>query len=458
MQRLHHPSAGLVAPLAKARRELNVLTTSTGDRLLGDADALKVAQTLLGSGGPRHYMVALENNAEMRDQGAVLSYAAVTFDHGQIHVDQHGSVNTPLQIGNTPTKVSLFLKSPAAIPIPSGTAIVFGSTLPTFFWPNVDATADFAFSGRAMQAMYRQATGQTVDGVFALDVPALSALLTVVGPVTLPGVSQPLTADNAGSVLLHDLYDAFPPGPEQLARHEVLSDVATAVVSRISGGTFDPVPLAQRLATSAAGGHVRAWSADAGEEHLLEKDGLGGGPAVTAADRTFHVAVENRNATKMDYYIRTATQQQIEITSAGTAIVRTTIAVHNTAPVGTKPSFAAGPDGSGTTQPAEYWAWVLLWGPSGAQQPGSVVESGLNLSDTVVDRIYASLTKQATFVTVIPNAVRNGQLELRYVPQPRLVDPTLDISVKADGWHINGSPTWTGPWNKTLNLSWKVHH
>ncbi|MDQ6614634.1 MAG: DUF4012 domain-containing protein [Actinomycetota bacterium] len=452
---LNRSRAGLAGPLGRARGDFNTLATATAHRLLGDADTLKVALSLMGAGGPRRYFVALENNAEMRDQGAVLSYAVVNFDHGQIQVNQHGSVNAQLEIANTSTNIALHLDHPADIAIPPGTATVFGRTLPTFFWANVDATADFAFSGRAMKAMYQQATGQTVDGVFALDVPALSSLLALVGPVSLPGVSLPLTADNAATVILHDLYEAFPSG-SQTVRQEFLSEAVTAVLTRIGAGTFDPVELAQRLATAAAGRHLRAWSDDPGEERLLENDSLGGGPAVAAPEKTFHVAVENRNATKMDYYIRTATQQQIEITRAGTAIVITTVVVHNTAPIGTMASYATGPEG-GTTQPAEYWAWVLLWGPSHAMQPGAVPESGLNLSDSVLDRIYAGQTKQATFVTVIPHAVHDGVLQLRFVPQPRLVDPTLDITVKADGRRITGSPTFSGPWNKTITLSWTVH-
>ena len=150
---------------------------------------------------------------EIRDQGAVLSYAVVTFDHGRIHVEGHGPI------------VPLALKTPAPTPIPTGTASVFGYIFPTKTWQSVNATADFAWSGQAMRAMYRQATGQTVDGVIALDVPALSDLLSVVGPITVAGFAQPVTATNAATVLLSDLYDAFTPDPtSQAVRKNALRD------------------------------------------------------------------------------------------------------------------------------------------------------------------------------------------------------------------------------------------
>lgn len=454
---LRRSDKGLLGPIGRARRDFDTLVSATGSRLQADADALGVAQRLIGAGGARRYFIALENDAEMRDQGAILSYALLTIDHGEVHVTQHGSLLTPIQVPGKGVSVPLLLKAPAPIAIPPGTASVFGSIFPTQVWQSVNASADFAFSGKSMQAMYHQATGQSIDGVIALDVPALSALLTVVGPVTIAGISQPITADNASTIMLHDLYDAFPVN-QQVVRKELLSEVVTEVVNRLSAGSFDPVPLAQQLATAAAGGHMKVWSADPGEETTLERLGLGGGPAAIDADRTFHVAVENRNATKVDYYVKTAVQQKIEVTKTGTAIVRSTVTVANTSPPGAAPSYQLGPDGYGTTQPGEYWAWVLLWGPKPADQPGSIEESGLRLNQAILDRIYAGQAKQVTFVTVVPNAVKGGKLQLRYVPQPRLTAPGLSVTVQADGWTMSGPATWSGAWDKTRTLSWTLNH
>ncbi len=454
--RLDRPRRGLLGPLGRARRQFNALAATTSKRLLNDADAVRVGQQLLGAGGVRHYFVALENDAEMRDQGAILSYALLTVDNGHVQVTDHGSILTPIQIPGKGVSKTLLLKSPAPTVIPAGTASVFGSIFPTQTWQSVNATADFNFSAKAMQDMYHQATGGNIDGVIALDVPALSSLLSVVGPVTVPDVNQQITAENAGTVILHDLYNSFPPN-QQTVRKELLSEVVTEVVNRLSQGSFDPLPLAQQLANSAAGGHMRVWSDVAAEESILERVGLGGGPGTTNADRTFHMAIENRNATKVDYYVRTAAEQTVTITASGAAIVRTTIIVHNGAPPGAAPSYQLGPDGYGTTQPGEYWAWCLLWGPSGSDQPTSVAESGLRLSNTVLDRIYAGETKQAVFITVIPNAVRDGRLDLRFVPQPRLHPSALSVTVQAPGWTVGGKATWAGVWDRTLNLSWDLH-
>ena len=449
-------SPHLLGPLGSARRQFNTLAGSTGTRLLNDADAVAAGQTLLGSSGTRHYFMALENDAEMRDQGAILSYALVTIDNGHVEVTAHGPLLTPIQVPGAGANTTLLLHSPAPVAIPAGTKSVFGSIDPTETWQSVNATADFDFTGRAIQAMYHEATGQSVDGVIALDVPALSSLLSVVGPVTVPDVGGQITAANAGTVLLHDLYASFPDS-QQTVRKEVLSEVVTEVVDRLAAGSFDPLPLAQQLANSAAGGHLQIWSDVGPEETELEKVGLGGGPGALDAGRTFHLAVENRNATKLDYYVTTALEQQVTITKAGTAIIHSTIVIHNGAPVGAAPSYQLGPDGFGTTVPGEYWAWVLLWAPAGSDQPLGVAESGLELTQTVVPHIYAGQTTEVSFDTVIDNAVQNGQLTLRYVPQPRLTPPALSVTIDAPGWHVSGKATFASSWNRTENLTWNLH-
>jgi hypothetical protein len=452
---LNRSSAGLLGPLGSARRQFDTLAEHTGTRLLNDADALAVGESLLGANGPRHYFVALENNSEMRDQGAVLEYALVTADGGHVQVTEHGPVYTPIEVPNQGSN-TLLLKAPAPIAIPPGTEQVFGSIDPTETWPSVNASADFDFTAQAIQAMYHQATGQSVDGVIGLDVPALAALLNVVGPVTIPDINEVVTGQNAGTVLLHDLYNAFPDN-QQLARKQVLSAVVTDVVGRMSAGSFDPLPLAEQLASAAAGGHLRIWSDVSHEETTLEQVGLGGGPAAIDPSRTFHLAVENRDASKVDFYVQTQTAQQVTITSAGTAIVQTTVSVMNGAPVGAAPSYQLGPDHVSATEPGEYIAWVLLWGPNGSQQGLAVPESGLELSQTIL-KTFAGQTMSVKFYTVIPHAVQNGKLNLRYVPQPRLYPPLLSVTVSAPGWRMGGPATWSGNWSRTMTLTWTLSH
>lgn len=434
---------GLWGPLGRSRREFDAIARSSGSRLTEGADAVGAARTFLGATGPRRYFVALSNNAEMRAQGAVLSYVVTSFVDGRVSFERSGSI------------ADIQLTAPAPTPIPPGTREVFGSLQPTTVWQSVNATPDFAFSGRAMVDMYRQATGQRLDGVIGLDVPALAGFLRIIGPVAIEGVSEPIGADNVGRVLLNDLYAGLGPTSDQTVRRERQGEVVRAVIDRLTTGSRDVIGLGRELGRAAAGGHLRLWSPDAAEEEVFERTGLGGGPAVERADRTFHLAVQNRTASKLDYFVQTSVRQDVHLTDGGTAVVRTTVLLENRAPTDGTPSYQLGPLAA-TGRPGDYLAWVLLWGPAGSvQSSGGVEESGLNLSQRIVD-VTAAGKREVVFTTVMPDAVRDGRAELRLVPQPRLEPVALEVRFTAEGWKVSGPAVWQGAWDRVLTLGWDV--
>src|SRR5205823_6534074 len=124
----------------------------------------------------------------------VLSYAVVEAAGGKISFVRSGPIS------------DLRLQRPVSAVTSAGTEAVFGSIDPRGLWQSVNATADFPWSAGVMRDMYSQAAGQEVDGVIAIDVPGLAALLRVTGPVQVPGLSRPLSVGNAAEVLQHDLY------------------------------------------------------------------------------------------------------------------------------------------------------------------------------------------------------------------------------------------------------------
>lgn len=432
----------LWGPLGRARRDFDALAARAAARLRGASDALDAARAFLGAGGRRRYFVAIQNNAEMRDQGIVLSYAVLEAETGRVRLARHGHI------------ADLALDGPAGVAVPPGTRAVFGFIEPNWLWQSVNATADRPWSGRAMTAMYEVAARERIDGVVAVDVPGLAALLEVTGPVTVAGIPEPIGADNAARVLLHDLYGSVPAGRQDL-RHERLADVTAAVFDRFAAADLDAVALGRALARAAAGGHLWLYSAHPGEQRAFLRSGLGAGPAQAMADRTFHAAVQNRTATKLDYYVGVEVRQRVRLTRLGTAIVTTTIAVDNGAPVGAAPSYQLGPDGYFTRRPGEYWAWVLLWGPRGATQLGAVAESGLLVSQDVV-KVEAGERREVQVQTIIPAAVRGGELLLRWVPQPRLSPVRLEVRVDAPGWRLGAPATWRGQLDRTVVLRWPV--
>ena len=150
---------------------------------------------------------------------------------------------------------------------------VFGGYQPTLIWQSADATAGFPWTGGDLQAMYAQATGQHVNGVLALDVPAVASLLELTGPVTVPGIARPVTAANVSAILLNQLYNGIPVNTE---RHDELTAVARAVVDQLSKEKVDLATLANTLSQDVAGRHLLVWDEVPSYQATLVKFGGAG--------------------------------------------------------------------------------------------------------------------------------------------------------------------------------------
>ena len=430
-------SASLWPPIDGARDRYDLEASDAAERLADAADALAAARSFAGANGPRRYLVAGQNNAEMRDQGMVLSYAVLRFDDGRFEVEESGSVT------------DLGLRAPASTPIPDGTQTVFGALEPTRLWQSVNASADVSWSSQAMLDMYRSATGQQLDGVVMVDVPALAQLLQIVGPVNVDGVSESITAGNAARVLLSDLYAQLPPGADQGPRREAVAGVARATVRRIGERSIDATQLGRSLSVAARGGHLRLYSRDSSEQATFERIGLSGGPATPAETntRTFHYAVQNATGTKLDYYLRHRVRLDVSTTDAGNAVVKTTVTIANGAPADAQPSYVMGPTAN-QERAGQYAGRVHLWGPAGAEQFDSVVESGLPLTSKLVVA-DPQATAETIFETSLRGAAADGFVELRLVPQPLLVPAALEV-------YVDGERRLARRWDRVLELELPV--
>ncbi len=435
--------AGLAGGIASARRHFNTDDRRVVGLLSKGEQLVDYALPFLGADGPRTYLLAAENNAEMRDQGAVLSLALMTAAGGTYHVSDADPIS------------DFQLTHPADVPIPPGTAKVFGAYAPTFEWQSVNATADFPWSGLDMQAMFLQATGRKVDGVIGIDVPMVARLLALTGPVRVAGIPVPVRAGNLSTVLLHDLYQGLPPLTNQQERTDKLSAVARAVVDKLAHSHVDLAALANALAHGVAARDLLAWDDVPAYQATIRKFGGSGAVDTDQPDRTFHIAVENATATKLDYYVHVAVSMDVEVTSLNDAVVNTTVTVTNTAPPHQKPSYQLGPDRISSFVTGQYVGHVYLWGPRGSLQLDSTPESGLNLLEQDLS-VLPGASAKVHFQTVIQNAVRNGQLQLVFFPQPRLSPESLSVRLDAPSWLLVGNAEVTTVINRTQTLTWSL--
>jgi hypothetical protein len=445
MAALDRPTSGLIGPIASARRDFDREDAKLVRLLSLTAKTIDFARPFLGANGPQTYLIAGQNNAEMRDSGAVLSLDLLTAQDGTFSLD------------HATTYGNYILSSPANFTLPPGTQQIFGAYKSTEEWPEVDATADFATTGQDMQAMWAQATGQTVNGVIGIDVPGVASILRLTGPVMVPGIDQPVSATNVADVLLNEEYAGDTVNNPQNTRRDKISAVVKAAIDEMKKERIDLGSFANALANDVQGRHLMVWSAAPADEAGLRTLDAAGTLTTSEPDRTIHLAVENNTADKLDYFLRVGVAMKVTVDNTGNAIINTTIRVANGALPNQPPSYQYGPDGVNAFTPGQYVARVFYWGPVGAQVPGSVNESGLQ----VVENHFSLMPTQhgqVTFTTIIPHAVRHGRLQLRLIPQARLVPDKFSLSLEAPSWKVSGRTHISTRWGKTLTLSWGLSH
>ena len=423
---LEHSAGWLYGPVRSARVSFNARISKVVTELGRGESILGFMSSFLGGNGPRNYLLATENQAEMRDQGSILSV-------GQIYaVAGHISLDTPQSVDK------YLLSQPVSIPIPLGTEKVFGPYQPTLLWQSANATADFPWSGSDLTAMASQTIGVANDGVIAVDVHALAALLKLTGPVTVPDIAVPVSAGNAESLLLNTEYRNFPVG-NQTARKDSLAAVARATIDLMSHEHIDVAQLAHTLSLEVAGRHLLLYDTHPRLEAILNRYGASGAIDVRNPTRTFHLAIENSTATKLDYFISTTIKQQVVITSPGTAQIATTVTVTNHAPTHQAPTYQFGPDNIASHTPGQYVGVAFLWAPRGSQAPNSVSESGLELSSANLN-ILPGENQTVTFRTNISNAVTDGSFDLTWIPQPTVHPQAISVTAFNQSHLLTGLP------------------
>lgn len=263
-------------------------------RAAGALDALSTATQLLpgmlGESGPRSYLVLVQNNAEMRSLGGIAGTALL------LRTDAGGITLVGTESG---TALSAGIRGPVTT-LPEDVQAVYG-TRPARYFQNLTQVPDFTFDGPLARDMYRQLTGNEVDGVIAIDPVVLSYLLKATGPVALPDGST-INADNAVSLFLSEVYKRYPDPTTQDAFFAASSaSIFTAFVE----GRGSSTGLLTALARGADERRVLLWSAHEDEQSLLDGSSMAGKLPVTDDDTArFGVYFSDAAGSKMSYYLK----------------------------------------------------------------------------------------------------------------------------------------------------------
>ncbi|BCN70589.1 hypothetical protein RE943_40620 [Prescottella equi] len=310
-----------------ARIQLQEQTADLSQLLGNVSTAAEIVPSMMGADGPRTYFIGFQTNAEARGTGGLLGgFGELRAVDGAVHVEDLGS-NKELSIED---------KKP--LDLGPDFEKQYGISRPTTDFRNSNVSSHFPYAAQIWRSLWAQESGEQVDGVIATDPVALSYILDVVGPVTMPD-GEKVTADNVVELTESTAYSRF--ANDNNARKAYLQDIAGKVVERMTGKISNPQALLEALGRAASERRIAVWSANPTEQQVLEGTVLGhtvpDDPAPYAG-----VVVNNLGGNKLDYYLQREIDYTAESCVGDTRKSTVTIRLTNTLPPGDYTKYVAG--------------------------------------------------------------------------------------------------------------------
>ena len=274
----------------------------------------------------------MQTPTELRGSGGVVgNYGVVTATNGKL------ALPVLKRISDIPTEAAKVVKAPADYLARYGERFNVANR-----FQNVTASPDFPSVAAAVESLAPQIGIGEVDGVVAIDPDGLVALLKLTGPVTVAEWPEPITADNARQLLLHEQYVRFPHNDRVI----FLASVANAVFARLTAGDLAALPtVIGAVGPAVAERHILFASTDAAAQRLLVDSGAGGAFPRTDGD-LLGVVAHDATESKLDYFLsRTITSKVSYTPDTGRVRSRVTVKLANAASAGL-PDAVAGPGGN----------------------------------------------------------------------------------------------------------------
>ncbi len=346
--------------------------------LLHSADqVLSVAPAMLGADGPRRYLLLVINPAELRSLGGIVgSLAVLTVDDGRI------------TLGDYTTGRALGAFAHPVVPLSTDELALYGDRLGRFV-QDATMSPDLPRAAEIATAMWRERTGEVVDGVVTIDPVALAALLRAVDGVQVGDVT--LTAKNAARELLLDAYLRY---PDPDASDAFFGAAAIKVFRALVDGGAEPHALLKGLRQSVDERRIGVWSAHPDEQAVLGAASVGETFLSGGQQDAAGVFLDDGTMTKIDYFLDVSMSTAVSCSDPGPATATITVDLTANTPddIATMPWYVAGlGDRVGITQTN-----LTVYSPVGGRVLG-VESAGVSMTSV---RAEAG-GRQATAVTTV---------------------------------------------------------
>lgn len=187
-------------------------------KLIDKARSAALLLPALTGGGSKSYLVLLQNNGELRPTGGFIgSVAKISFENGKLKkVDTNDvyEIDGQLRIHVEPPKE---LKE--------------GLNQNDWYLRDSNWEPDFPTSARQAQWFYNKETGESVNGVIAIDITSVQDLLSAVGSLELPDYDKKITEANLFQEAITHAEVGFFPGSK--AKKSFLTALEAALFNKL---------------------------------------------------------------------------------------------------------------------------------------------------------------------------------------------------------------------------------
>jgi len=285
-------------------------------------DASLLAVDLLGLNRPQSYLVIAQNNDELRATGGFITAAGhVVLREGQI-------ADMSFMDSYAVDDLTNYYPDPPQ-------ALYDTMLAEQWLFRDSNWSPDFPTAAKQMASSYEFGTGQSVDGVIALDMRALLLLVDVVGPLTIVGEEAPLPG-----IQVVDWMRGARGGVEEgedfgewwAQRKDFMGPLAEAIKQRLDSGQLDWLELAKAVHHAVKEKHLLFYFDDSETQALLQEQKLDGGLNPTQGDY-WMVVDSNVGFNKADANIERQVMYQIEISQDGSLIANLELHYRNRTPI-----------------------------------------------------------------------------------------------------------------------------
>lgn len=333
------PDTWLLAPVARRKAEFESQLEALGPGLESGGALARTLPAFLGADGPRRYLFAAQNPAELRGTGGFIgAVSVVTMHRGRVAFGPFTSIHD--------------LPDPGEVePATPDQARRWGRFGVTQEWVNANTGPDFPSAATVLERMHEQALGEPVDGVIIADPFALEVMLELGRPVELEGVGE-VSADNVVELLASEAYGLFEDHDE---RKRVLGEVSAEAVRAFLGGGAEPVRAVEALGASVAAGHLLLHAADPETQDAFVRAGLAG-ELVTPEGDYLAVIANNAAANKADFFTERTVRYRVELAEGGVGAAGLGVRLRNETPTEGLSGHVIGPN----TEPLEAGDNLML--------------------------------------------------------------------------------------------------